>query len=201
MTTDIVTALPEWAPYSGQTFGELIETAAVSPGADLVKGDLLIGVPFVTTTVTFRIGDYMNATTKVKGPYANIEIVTADAAAFARAVKRGRISADDNTIDPGEELIFNEGGTGVYRQCVAAWLDLGWIRLPEGEREGASGVSILDTPLADWLISNGGPVTVGADGEGNPVYSAATRLYCKRGLRVSEYENDYTKEGRTRYFA
>jgi hypothetical protein len=201
MTTDVAVTLPEWTPYRGQSWDDLISDAAVASGADLVKGDLLIGVPFVTTSVTFRIGDYADAATRVKGPYANIEIVTADAAAFARAVKRGRIADDHNGFDPGEELIFNEGGTGVYREAVAMWRDLGWIRLPEGEDGGKHGESVLDTPLGEWLIVNGGPVVVGADGEGSPVYSAPTRLYCKRGLRVSEYENDYTKEGRTRYFA
>jgi hypothetical protein len=200
MSTTEIARLPEWTPYTGQTWDELVQDAAVSPGADLVKGDLLIGVPFVTTSVTFRIGDYADAVTRLKGPYASIEIVTGDAASFARALKRGRID-DACPIDPLEELIFNEGGTGVYRQAVAAWEDLGWIVLPDGQREGVHGASNLDTPLSEWLISNGAPVTVGADGEGNPVYSAATRLYCKRGLRVSEYENDYTKEGRTRYFA
>jgi hypothetical protein len=201
MTTDIVqTAIPEWEPYRGQTYGQLIQDAGIVPGADLVKGDAIIGVPFVTTAVTFRIGDYASAVTRIKGAYANIEIVTGDDAAFARAVKRGRIPTECD-IEPMEELIFNEGGTGVYRQLVSAWLDLGWIQLPEGELGGAYGESILDTPLDEWLIVNAGPVVTTADSEGNPVYSAATRLLVKRGLRVSEYENDFTKEGRTRYLA
>jgi hypothetical protein len=199
MSTEVA-KLPEWAPYAGQRFTNLITDAAVAPGGEVVKGDLLIGVPFVTTAVTFRVGDYLNAATKVYGPYASIEIVTADDASFAKAVRRGRV-LEDNPLDPEEELVFNEGGTGVYRQAVAAWLDLGWIKLPNGELGGSYGESILDTPLSGWNLAPGSPVSVGEDSEGNPVFTAPTRLYCKRGLRVSEYENEYTKEGRTRYFA
>jgi len=199
MTTEIQ-KLPEFAPYRGETYTELTQTAAVIPGGDLVKGDALIGVPFVITAMTFREGDYMNAATKLTGAYVTIECVTGDSQAMARAVKRGRIT-DDCGFDPEEEIIFNEGGTGAYRQAVEVWEKLEWITLPDGPEGGESGTSRFDTPLAQWTISDGLPGDVRFTPEGTPVLSAAIRLSCPRGLRVSEYKNDYTQEGRTRYFA
>jgi hypothetical protein len=189
----------EWLPYAGQSYAELAATAAVLPGGDLVKGDLLIGVPFVITAMTFRVGDYMSAVTKLRGAYVSIEALTGDEKAFKRALKRGRID-EECAFDPEEEIVFNEGGTGAYRQAVQAWEGLGWITLPEGPDGGAYGESRLDTPLAHWDLSSSAPVDYRVLDEGEPVFSAPVRLLCPRGLRVSEYENDYTKEGRTRYF-
>ena len=204
-TENNVHPLQSWAAYHGESFLQLSESAAVNGGADLVKADSegnhpLIGVPFVIVNAQFRVGAYMSATTKEKGPYVTLEIVTGDEAAFARAIKRGRITADC-PIDPEEELVFNEGGTGVYRQIVEAWEKLGWISLPEGPLNGASGDSRLDTPLNDWGYPTGTPVEAHFDNDDNTVCEAPTRLLCRRGLRVSKYENDYTKEGNTRYIA
>lgn len=198
MTTEIDNAIT-FRPYQGETYTELVATAAVIPGGDLVKGDLLIGVPFVVTAMTFRTGDYMNAATKVTGAYVTIECVTGDEAAFARALRRGRIT-EDCPFDPEEQIIFNEGGTGAYREAVETWEKLGWITLPEGPEGGQSGASRFDTPIGKWELRAGFPGYVSADGQGEPVYHAPVRLSCPRGLRVSEYENDFTKEGRTRYF-
>ncbi len=189
----------EFLPYMGQTYAELAETAARRPGGDLVKGDLLIWVPFVITAMTFRTGDYLNAGTKLRGAYVTIECLTGDNKAFARALRRGRIT-EDCPFDPEEEILFNEGGTGCYRQSVEAWEALGWVKLPEGPEGGAYGESRFDTPLENWTVT-GGNVDARVDSEGELVYLAPVRLLCARGLRVSEYENDYTKEGRTRYFA
>jgi len=83
---------------------------------------------------------------------------------------------------------------------VQVWESVGWITLPDGPDGGKYGESRLDTPLANWTLNTGAPVEYTVNGEGDPVFSAAVRLLCPRGLKVSEYENDYTKEGRTRYF-
>ena len=189
---------PRWEPYAGQGYAELSRGAAVIPGGDLVKGDLLIGVPFVITAMTFRTGDYMNAATKLNGPYVTVECLTGDETAFARAVKRGRVTGDC-PFGPEEEILFNEGGTGAYRQCVQVWEACQWIVLPDGPNGGEYGVSRFDSPLGTWTVTSD-IVTTGADSDGQVVYSAPVRLLCPRGLRVSEYENQFTKEGRTRYF-
>lgn len=200
MTESRELAVPQWTLYAGQTYAELAASAAALPGGDLVKGDSLIGVPFVTTAMTFRVGDTMNAATKVRGAYVTIEILTGDERAFKRALARGRI--DENCpFDPEEEIVFNEGGTGAYRQAVHAWEGMHWITLPDGPEGGTYGESRLDAPLSNWEFPADSPVECAVDSEGNPVFSAAVRLLCPRGLRVSEYQNDFTKEGRTRYFA
>ena len=199
-TTEIAEVItPEWTPYRGESYAELSQTAGVAPGGDLVKGDSLIGVPFVITAMTFRIGDYMSAVTKVRGAYVTVECLTGDMQAFKRAVKRGRLIEEDDVFDPEEEILFNEGGTGAYRQAVQVWEGLGWIKLPEGPDGGPYGESRLDTPLSEWNVTS--PAVDARFGpEGDPVYSAPVRLVCPRGLRASDYKNEYTQEGRTRYF-
>jgi hypothetical protein len=147
--------------------------------------------------MTFRIGDYMSAVTKLRGAYVTVEIVTGDQRAFHRALKRGRID-EDCAFDAEEEILFNEGGTGAYRQAVQVWESLGWVTLPEGAEGGSYGESRFDTPLSEWDVKL--PVDTRFSDEGDPVFTAPIRISCPRGLRVSEYENEYTKEGRTRYF-
>jgi hypothetical protein len=190
--------------YRGnESWTDLASGAVVAPGADLVPGNLLVGVPFIITSVTFRPSGVMNAVTKAKPHYASLEIVTGDDALFAKSLQRGRITAEC-PIDPLEELVFNEGGTGVYRQIVAAFEAFGWITLPDGPLEGAYGESRMDTPVADWEYTQSGVdagVDVRFDGDGATVVTAPLRILARRGLRKSEYENDYTKEGVTRYLA
>jgi hypothetical protein len=206
--TDIVEASATEAVafpvYRGtETWTDLASGAVVAPGADLIPGNLLIGVPFIITRAVFRPSDYMNAATKTVPHYVSLEIVTGDDATFAKARQRGRIT-DQCPIDPGEELVFNEGGTGVYRQIVAAFEAFGWIGLPEGPQEGPYGESRMDTPLGEWDFTKSG-VSAGVDvrfaADGGQVVTAPLLILVKRGLRQSEYENDYTKEGVTRYLA
>jgi hypothetical protein len=205
--TDIESTAAEavaFPAYRGtESWTDLASGAVVAPGADLIPGNLLAGVPFIITSATFRPSDYKNAATGVTPHYVSLEIVSGDETEFAKARKRGRIT-DACPIDPGEELIFNEGGTGVYRQIVAAFEAFGWIALPEGPLEGPYGQSRLDTPPGAWTYTDAivaADVQVRFDGDGSPVVSAPLRILARRGLRVSEYENDYTKEGVTRYLA
>jgi hypothetical protein len=195
--------MPVFSPYAGESYAELVATAAVMPGGELIAGDHLIGVPFVVTAMTFRSGDFMDAATKQYGSYVSVEIMTGDEKAFARALKRNRITVEC-PVEPEEMLVFNEGGTGVYRQCVATWEDAGYMTLDEDVtsiKEGKRGESRYDVPLRHWIIPGTSPVNDYFDSEGNPVFSAPIRLSCPRGLRVSEYENEYTKEGRSRYLS
>src|ERR1700690_606202 len=187
----------EFDRYSNQGWTDLVSGAAVVPGADLIPGNLLRGVPFVITSATFRPGGFLSAVTGIKPHYVSLEIVTGDDAAFARAVKRGRIP-EECPVGPGEELIFNEAGTGVYRQVVSAFESFGWLTLPEGPLEGKYSESRLDTTPEKWNIPQDGVaagVSARFDADGAVTVSAPIWLHAKRGLRVSEYENEYTKEG------
>jgi hypothetical protein len=206
-STDIESTAVEavaFPAYRGtETWTDLASGAVVAPGADLIPGNLLVGVPFIITSATFRPGSYLNAVLGRKPHYVSLELVTGDDAEFARARKRGRIT-DECPVDPGEELIFNEAGSGVYRQVVAAFEAFGWITLPDGPLEGATGESRMDTAVIDWEYSDAGVnagVAARFDADGSPVVSAPLRIYAKRGLRQSEYKNDYTEEGVTRYLA
>jgi hypothetical protein len=203
--TDVaeVSGKVEFDRYGNQGWTDLVTGAAVVPGADLIPGNILRGVPFVITSATFRPGGFLSPVTGVKPHYVSLEIVTGDDAAFAKAVKRGRIT-EDCPVEPGEELIFNEAGTGVYRQVVSAFESFGWIVLPEGPLEGKFGESRLDTSPSDWGITadgNAAGVSVREDADGAVTISAPVWLYAKRGLRISEYENEFTREGQTRYLA
>jgi hypothetical protein len=202
LSTEIETSAPVAFPqYQGETWQELTEAAITTKGADLLSGADLKGVPFVITGVTFRQSDFMNPVTKTNPYYVSLELVTGDESAFAKARKRKRID-ETCTVDPGERLVFNEGGTGVYRQIVGLMEGLGWITLPEGPEGGAYGESRLDTTPDQWVFT---PAYTGLETrftpDGETVVTAPVRVYCERGIRISEYENDYTKDGKTRYLA
>ena len=203
MTTEIDKPAPAAFPeYQGnENWAELSTGAITTKGADLLTADELVGVPFVVTGIALRPGDFMNPQTKEKGYFTSLEIVTGDEAAFAKARKRKRIP-EDSSVEPGERLVFNDGSTGIYRQIVGLMEGLGWITLPDGPEGGPRGESRLDTPIADWEFNPAAStVDVRFDNDGQPVVTAPVRILCQRGIRISEYENDYTKDGKTHYLA
>ena len=109
-TTDLTPAESYWA--------EVTQNADTVEGADLEKGANLIGVPFCITKAVFREGDFLNQ--GVTGWYVSLEALIAPAREVTRAYQRGRIPKDTVlSVEPGESIIFNEGGTGVYRQVIA----------------------------------------------------------------------------------
>lgn len=188
-------SLPQ--PYAGEDWETLTRQADEVFGADLEKGDTLIGVPFLIVRATYRLGDITSPVTKVKGYYVSLDLIVGPAADLARAVRRGRVT-EPLSVEPGEHLIINEGGTGAYRQVTEYLESRGQIELPEGPASGAYGISRFDAPLSKWGIT--GNRKISDDGE---ILSAEfdIRLYCPRGLRSSEYTNDYTQSGKTRYIA
>jgi hypothetical protein len=203
VTTEIEKAAPIAFPeYLGhENWAELTESAITTKGADLLEAADLTGVPFVITGITIRPGDIADPVSKEKGNYVSLELVTGDEKAFAKAVKRKRIP-DTCDIEPGERLVFNDGSTGIRRQIVGLMENLGWIILPEGPEGGKRGESRLDTPPEQWEFAEGNTgVQVRFDVDGRAVVTAPLRVLCERGIRVSEYENDYTKDGKTHYLA
>jgi hypothetical protein len=187
------------SPYRGEDWETLVSTGQEVFGADLEAGDNLIGMPFVIVAATFRPSDIARPGTKGTGDYVSLDIVIGPDNEIQRGVRRKRISAESAQLfDPGEHLIFNEGGTGVYRQIVAYLESMDWIKLPEGPDQGAYGESRYDTPVSAWQIDrDAATATVGTDGRLTVVFNL--RLICPRGLRASDYENEFTKAGRTRY--
>jgi hypothetical protein len=191
-------------PWTGGSWESLTRDADEVLGADLEQGETLIGVPFCIFSATFREGDYKNAKTGVTGWYVSLYTMVAPEDDIARAIRRKRIPEENlpNVPDPDEKLVINEGGTGVYRQIVAYLEEKGFISITSDlPREGAYGESRYDVLPPEWGYPENGTHELRFDPAGLPVVSFRVRLLCPRGLRGSDYENEYTKTGRTRYIA
>lgn len=196
-----VSSVPPVQRYHGESWEALTQDAQEVYGADLEKGDTLIGVPFCLVEVTFRPG-IVNARTGEIMFYASLDLITAPSEAISRAIRRKRIpEANIGAVEPNEHLVINEGGTGVYRQIVAYLEASGRIQIKsELGREGRFGESRFDISPREWSIS---PDTADfrVDDAGNPTVAFPVRLLCPRGLRASEYENEFSKAATTRYIA
>lgn len=186
--------------YMGEAWDDLIGQSSQFFGSDLWKGDKLVGVPFVIVQGTYRQGKYVRADMKgVKADFVFLDLVVGPQGEIDKGVRRGRIGLPVE-VEAGEHLGINESGTGVYRQFTSYLEAAGLIKLPAGPEGGAYGESRLDTPVGNWEFDPSVQFTR------DPANGATTvafnvRLYCPRGLRVSEYRNDITEEGRTRYIA
>jgi hypothetical protein len=200
MSDEVATVSNAPARYHGEDWAELTRDAHEVFGADLEQGQALIGVPMCLIQATFRRGDFADKD-GVKGFYVSLDTIIAPEEEINRAVRRKRIP--DHlvlSVEPGEHLVFNEGGTGVYRQIVAYLESQGRILIKSDlPAEGAYGESRFDITPADWDVDESADFKVGEDGQLALAFSI--RLLCPRGLRSSEYENQYTKSGITRYIA
>lgn len=195
----ITGSVQEVAPYNPgmDTWGDLTGGADQVLGHDLAKDDLLDAlenVPFVITRVVFRKGVVKNGE---QAAYASCEIVVAP----EEVLKKRRVNLDNLPFEPGSQVIFNDGSTGIYRQIVAYLAATGRISIPGTlPEQGAYGESRYDVPPTEWEHFHAGTVTF--DGDGFPCYTIDVRLSCPRGLRLSEYTNDYNPSGsKTRYLA
>lgn len=197
MANELSERAPDLSPAERQWLA-LTDQADTVEGADLEKGANLIGVPFCITRAVFREGDFVNQ--GITGWYVSLESTIGPIGEIARAYRRGRIpDGTQLTVEPGESVVFNEGGTGVYRQIVAYLEAKGLVTLPEGPEGGAWRESRYDTLPPEWT-SNAGITETGDDGKPVSIEFGVT-LLCPRGLRQSEYENEATKQGVTRYLA
>jgi hypothetical protein len=200
MTVETPPPAEEVKPWSGGSWEDITRDADEVFGADLEKGNQLIGVPMCIIRATFRQGDYMSAKIDNKGWYVSLDTIIAPQTEIDRAIRRGRIPEENTVPEPGEHLIFNEGGTGVYRQVVEYLAAKNRIQIKSDLPEtGAYGESRYDVLPPEWDYPEHGQYDLRFDPDGNPVVSFEIRLLCPRGLRSSEYENEYTKQGVTRY--
>jgi hypothetical protein len=188
--------LPEYVP--GTEWATATEYADQILGHDLAKDDLfdaLVGVPFLITRVVFRKG--IKRRNGVQAAYASCEAVIAPEA----VLKKRRVNLDILPFEPGSAIVFNDGSTGVCRQIVAYLAATGRIELPDNlPEEGPYGESRYDLPPSDWTEAHAGEYKF--DGDDFTEYSINIRLQCPRGVRVSEYVNDYNPTGsKTRYLA
>jgi hypothetical protein len=174
-------------------------------GHDLLRDDALydvVGVPFMGMKVIFREGVQRKGA-KWRDDYVSLELRVAPAqtilAGLSRIQARRRsfdvpeLSAEQLASLPGEQLVINDGSTGLYRQIVEYLAAKELIELPQGDEQGEKGETIFDMPRSQWIK--------GAD---EATSGIEIRLRCSRGLRYSDYSNEFTgdnEKARTWYIA
>lgn len=205
-TVATLPVIPDYNPAL-ETWEDLIGASDQVMGKDLARDELfdaLMGVPFLITKVVFRKGTKRAlpkslaekfGTDEKTFSYASCEAVIAP----LEVLKRRRVNTDELPFEPGDQIVFNDGSTGVYRQIVAYLTATGTIELPEPIIEGGKhGECSYDLPPQDWAAVNAGQIVF--DEAGWADYTVNVRLSCPRGIRLSEYETDYSPDGgKTRY--
>lgn len=185
----------------------------------LPKGELL-GVPFTVTAVTFWTPAAAKTPSGYRMGYVTCEATVGNVAMLDRLIKAGRIlrridngtgngAVDTRVINdlnelsffPGERIVFNDESTGIRRKIVE-WLDgLGLVKIPQSHPNHEGDRLDMPWPLWDSFAES---TEQGPKGmvprftrmpNGNPFI-----IHARRGLRVSEYSNDYTDDGVTYYF-
>lgn len=201
MSEEVQTVMPASVPamYRGEDWNTLVAESRHVFGADLEKGDLLIGVPMCLIMATYRRGDYVDRT-GTKGYYVSLDAITGDEEEFGKAIRRKRIPEENlGLVGPGEHLVFNEGGTGVYRQITAFLEETGRIKITsELPKEGAYGDTRYDVSPAEWDVDDSAELKHDEE-SGSLALAFSIRLLCPRGLRSSDYANEWSKQARTRY--
>lgn len=184
---------PERFDPTTHTWEDVTQDADTVLGFDKASDeilDALAGVPHLITRVTYRKGDFARH-------YVSCEVVLAP----RNVMERRRVNLATLPFDPGDLVVYNDGSTGIRRQVTAYLYAKGFISLPEPITEGGkAGESSFDLSPDEWAGVNGGDLRFTPEGEA--VYTANVRIFAKRGIRISDgYENEWTKDGKTRYLA
>jgi hypothetical protein len=156
-----------------------LEATYRSKGFRLVDKSMLVGVPFVVVEVTYRPG-FPRA--GQQGDYVSVECVVADKDTLNTAPVRSMIP-DDLQVYGNEPVVFNDSGTGVRRELTMHFDNAGLINVgPESLTDNR-----FDRQFQIWadgadLAQTG--IVADANGE-------KFRYLAMRGLRRSDYENEY----------
>jgi len=174
-----------------------MEASYYARGFRLIEKDDLIGIPFIVISVIYREG-YLNPEHKIKGDYVSLECVTADRETMyspqTRALMR-KVRDDQGanlTVYPNEPVVINDGGTGIRRSITEYLTEAGDIDPggdPSDERQ-------FDRPYLMWARG----AEEAAYGIDHHTDGTKLRYFAMRGLRRSDYENEYGP-GTTHYFA
>src|SRR5713101_6873626 len=116
------TIVAPFQPYvpGMESWADLREGADQVQGSELAKDallDALVGVPFLIYRLTTRPGIVRRTKTgdTKQFDYVSCEIVLAD----EQEMKRRRVDLTNLPFAPGDQVVFNDGSTGVWRQIVA----------------------------------------------------------------------------------
>jgi hypothetical protein len=204
MASDVATvnAYPVYQP--GEDWETLKGGADEILGYDLAKDegtDDLVGVPFLITAVHFRPGLLIG---KERQAYVSCEIRVAPELNLRLINSRREgsnlpafTSLDTLAFGPDSHVVFNDGSTGVYRQIVKYLATKGFITLADPIVEaGAYGESSFDGPPHKWA---GIRIGDAPNDDGFVYYNSPIRLFCPRGLRLSQYEHSEFGQSQTRY--
>lgn len=167
-------------------------------GNALVKDEtleLLEGIPFLLTHVTFRRSFRSTQNRDLWLAYVSCEAIVAD----QEYLTSMGMSLEGKPFRAGDHIVFNDGSTGIYRQVVKYLASKGYVTIAEGPEEGGKELCRYDAPPSEWPDVNYGETRF--EEEGFMMYQAEIRLLCPRGLRKSDYVNDYTDNGTTHYIA
>jgi hypothetical protein len=207
--------------YSGldvveASYDELMQVPGfMAAGATIVSKGWLLGVPHIVTSATFWTPK--ESKQGVRMGMVSLEAVVAGVDILDRQIRLGRVlerldsdgksetrvikSVDELGFYPGERIVYNDESTGI-RRMVVQWLHkTELITLPKNPPKGYDG-NPLDMPWTMWDAfaenTTQGELVVPRFTKlksGNPFL-----IHAPRGLRVSEYANDFTDEGLTYYF-
>lgn len=216
MSTEVSTVTGEVVVTKGEK--NAFERLASAPGIvtrfghDLVKGDPLddlTGMDLIITKITVRKGVDRPENcpfTSLNAGYLSLELLTNP---FQRVqiINRCRVaskmepvaSLSDLEIMPGDAVVFNDGGTGIYRDIVELLEGEGYISTPSARVRAPKHFSRYDTVPEEWEIHKGR----GIESEDDPFlgYETEILVHCTRGIRLSKYDGKFPGEAKTRYLS
>lgn len=187
--------------------------ALVIDGAQVVQKGWLLGVPFTVTGVTFWTPAADRTSSGYRMGYVSCEATIGDVTQLEKQIARGRIlerngnttrvieELDQLAFYPGERVVFNDESTGIRRTIVSWLVQYGLAAIPETHPKHTGNRFDMPWPLWDSFEES----TTQGEGVIVPRFTHFTNgnpflIRASRGLRVSEYSNDYTSEGLTYYF-
>lgn len=188
--TDIVPAVAPDTDLMNVSYADLKNSDMYQiPGWDLVDNkDQLLGVPFIIVGVTFQMPVADKARPAGKRDYVSCRAVIGDPDDLNEALERGWIPNNALAFKPEERILFNDGSTGIRRDIVkilhtAQLIDVGHEDDPNR----------FDLPWTEW-----NSFSQSAQQGENVVPEFITNhrgnlftLRARRGLRKSEYTNEY----------
>jgi hypothetical protein len=156
-----------------------LEAQYRSKGFRLVQKAMLVGVPFVVVGVTYRPG-FPRA--GQQGDYVSVECVVADKETLNTAPVRSMLPADLEVYG-NEPVVFNDSGTGVRRDLTMHFQGMGLIDVGMAKKDE----NAFDRQYQQWA-SGADVATTGIVADAN---GEKFRYLAMRGLRRSDYENEY----------